>query len=58
MIKRKYKCPKCGAEYIVKHGFVVTKVGKRQRLKCWSCGSTFYQDKQLEWRDVNVETMV
>ena len=53
-----YKCPKCGDDYIVRHGFVVTKTGKRQRLKCWRCGSTFYKDKQVEGSEINVEKVV
>ena len=48
MVSEENKCPKCGFEHTVRHGFNVTKKGKFPRRKCLRCGSTFYEKKEGE----------
>lgn len=38
-----FKCPKCGGNYTIRHGFNVTKKGSFPRRKCQQCGVTFYE---------------
>lgn len=45
-VEQQIKCPRCGGEHIVRHGFVRTTTGRRQRRKCQGCGHTFYADKR------------
>lgn len=39
------RCPRCKSTHIVKIGMIVNRYGKRQRFKCWECGTTFYANK-------------
>lgn len=35
----KTSCPSCGSDHVHKHGFKVTKTGKKQRYQCQECGT-------------------
>jgi uncharacterized Zn finger protein len=36
-----WRCPYCGGVHIIRHGFRVTRRGRRQLLKCQGCGHVF-----------------
>lgn len=41
-------CPECGSTNLGHHGYVLTKKwGKRPRLKCKRCASTFYKKQEV-----------
>ncbi len=40
-------CPKCNSEKVIFAGYNNCKSGKKQRLKCQSCGSKFQQNYSL-----------
>lgn len=35
------KCPECESEKIRKHGFAITRLGKKQIYQCKKCGRLF-----------------
>lgn len=41
------RCPDCGGNHTVRHGYNVTKKGRWARRKCQGCGRTFYEDKEV-----------
>ena len=43
------RCPKCGSESLVKHGYYVTNISKFRRYKCSSCGNRQIRGGQNLW---------
>ena len=47
--KQNPKCPECGSKNIIGGGWMLTKKwGRRHRLKCNACASTFYESDKGE----------
>ncbi|TET28335.1 MAG: IS1 family transposase [Candidatus Bathyarchaeum sp.] len=38
---KKNECPECKSNNTAKHGFMVTRQGRKQRFQCKACGLTF-----------------
>jgi transposase-like protein len=37
------KCPECGSEKVVKHGWKILRTGKSQQYRCNDCANIWYE---------------